>query len=42
VEALVFDVSGTVADRPRGVIREGRRPDDSIGGTVDWAAFADA
>ena len=42
MEALVFDVSGTVADRPRGVIREGRRPDDSTDGTVDWAAFADA
>ncbi len=42
VEALVFDVFGTVVDWRSGVIREGRRLDGSIDTDVEWPAFADA
>jgi 2-haloacid dehalogenase len=42
VEALVFDVFGTVVDWRSGVVRDGRRIGDSKDLTVDWAAFADA
>lgn len=39
VDALVFDVFGTVVDWRSGVIREGTR---IVGDDIDWAAFADA
>lgn len=39
VDALVFDVFGTVVDWRRGVVRAGKRVGD---GTTDWEAFADA
>lgn len=39
VQALVFDVFGTVVDWRSGVIREGER---ITGEGMDWAAFADA
>lgn len=42
VDALVFDVFGTVVDWRSGVIREGERIGESKDFTVDWAAFADA
>lgn len=42
VDALVFDVFGTVVDWRSGVIRAGKRISDSKDITVDWAAFADA
>jgi 2-haloacid dehalogenase len=42
VDALVFDVFGTVVDWRSGVIRGGERVSESRGITVDWAAFADA
>ena len=42
VEALVFDVFGTVVDWRSGVIRDGRRLGEREGLDVDWAAFADA
>jgi Predicted hydrolase (HAD superfamily) len=42
VDALVFDVFGTVVDWRSGVIRGGTRIGESKGLTVDWPAFADA
>jgi len=46
VDALVFDVFGTVVDWRSGVVRAGRRIDgsgsESGAEAVDWAAFADA
>ncbi|MFB6071296.1 MAG: haloacid dehalogenase type II [Halanaeroarchaeum sp.] len=42
VEALVFDVFGTVVDWRSGVIRDGRRLDEENDLGVDWGAFADA
>jgi len=41
VDALVFDVFGTVVDWRSGVVRAGRRLGDCAE-HVDWAAFADA
>jgi 2-haloacid dehalogenase len=42
VDALVFDVFGTVVDWRSGVIRDGKRISKSKDITIDWAAFADA
>jgi len=42
VDALVFDVFGTVVDWRSGVVRAGRSVGESKGLTVDWPAFADA
>ncbi len=42
IEALLFDVFGTVADWRGGVIREGELLGREKGLDVDWAAFADA
>ena len=42
VDALVFDVFGTVVDWRSGVVRDGRRLGERRGLDVDWAAFADA
>jgi 2-haloacid dehalogenase len=42
VNALVFDVFGTVVDWRSGVIRDGERLNEAKGLDVDWAAFADA
>ncbi|MCH7659579.1 MAG: haloacid dehalogenase type II [Euryarchaeota archaeon] len=42
VDALVFDVFGTIVDWRSGVIRDGQRLDESNRLEVDWAAFADA
>lgn len=42
VDALVFDVFGTVVDWRSGVIRDGERLSEAKGLDVDWAAFADA
>lgn len=44
VDALLFDVFGTVVDWRNSIIRDGRRLADSRDETidVDWAAFADA
>ncbi|MDL5363827.1 haloacid dehalogenase type II [Halalkalicoccus sp. NIPERK01] len=42
VDALVFDVFGTVVDWRSGVIRDGERLNETKGLAVDWAAFADA
>jgi len=42
VDALVFDVFGTVVDWRSGVIRDGERLGEAKGLDVDWAAFADA
>jgi len=42
VEALVFDVFGTVVDWRSGVIRDGERLGERKGLDVDWGAFADA
>jgi 2-haloacid dehalogenase len=42
VEALVFDVFGTVVDWRSGVIRDGQKLNESKGLDVDWGAFADA
>jgi 2-haloacid dehalogenase len=42
VQALVFDVFGTVVDWRGSIIREGRRLARAKGLRVDWAAFADA
>ena len=42
VEALVFDVFGTVVDWRSGVVREGETFGEAKGLDVDWAAFADA
>ena len=42
VDALVFDVFGTVVDWRSGVIRDGQKLGKSKGLDRDWAAFADA
>lgn len=42
VNALVFDVFGTVVDWRSGVIRAGTKIGKSNNPTVDWGAFADA
>ena len=42
IEALTFDVFGTVVDWRGAIIREGRLLGASKGLEVDWAAFADA
>ena len=42
VDALVFDVFGTVVDWRSSVIRAGKRLGESKDITVDWVAFADA
>jgi 2-haloacid dehalogenase len=42
IEALLFDVFGTVVDWRGGVIREGELLGREKGLDVDWAAFADA
>lgn len=41
VQALVFDVFGTVVDWRGSIIREGQLLGERKGFTVDWAAFAD-
>jgi 2-haloacid dehalogenase len=41
VDALVFDVFGTVVDWHSGVVRDGEKLGDKKGLDVDWAAFAD-
>ncbi|MFZ5556168.1 MAG: haloacid dehalogenase type II [Pseudomonadota bacterium] len=42
VDALAFDVFGTVVDWRSGVIREARRLSRGKGIRIDWGAFADA
>ncbi|WP_336342931.1 haloacid dehalogenase type II [Halalkalicoccus ordinarius] len=42
VDALVFDVFGTVVDWRSGVVRDGRTLGEAKELDVDWAAFADA
>lgn len=42
VDALVFDVFGTVVDWRSGVVRDGRKLGEAKELDVDWAAFADA
>ncbi|MFB6171672.1 MAG: haloacid dehalogenase type II [Haloarculaceae archaeon] len=42
VDALAFDVFGTVVDWRSGVVRDGERLGEARGLDVDWAAFADA
>lgn len=42
VEALTFDVFGTVVDWRTSIIREGVQLSKQRGFSVDWAAFADA
>lgn len=42
VEALLFDVFGTVVDWRGSVIRDGRKFAEPRGLDVDWAAFAEA
>lgn len=42
VDALLFDVFGTIVDWRSGVIRDGRALGDEKDLDVDWAAFADA
>lgn len=42
VQALAFDVFGTVVDWRSSVIREGEALGRRIGRSIDWAAFADA
>ncbi|MGB3681962.1 MAG: haloacid dehalogenase type II [Rubrobacteraceae bacterium] len=42
INALLFDVFGTVVDWRGGVIREGERLGDEEDLDVDWPAFADA
>ena len=42
VEALVFDVFGTVVDWRSGVIRDGEQFSADREIDIDWAAFADA
>ncbi|PSP73831.1 haloacid dehalogenase type II [Halobacteriales archaeon QS_3_64_16] len=42
VDALLFDVFGTVVDWRSGVIRDGRALGEEKDLDVDWAAFADA
>ncbi|MGE5098129.1 MAG: haloacid dehalogenase type II [Betaproteobacteria bacterium] len=42
VEALFFDVFGTVVDWRTGIAREARAILEPLGFAIDWAAFADA
>ena len=42
IDALLFDVFGTVVDWRSGVIRDGRALGEEKDLDVDWAAFADA
>ncbi|HET9577239.1 MAG TPA: haloacid dehalogenase type II [Usitatibacter sp.] len=42
VEALFFDVFGTVVDWRTGIAREARAILEPLGFDIDWAAFADA
>lgn len=42
IQALTFDVFGTVVDWRSSIIRDGRRLGKAKGLDVDWAAFADA
>ena len=42
VDALVFDVFGTVVDWRTSVADEGRKLGKAKGITADWEAFADA
>lgn len=42
VDALVFDVFGTVVDWRGSIVRDGRSIGESADVDVDWAAFADA
>ena len=42
VQALTFDVFGTVVDWRRSIIREGEALGRAKGLTIDWARFADA
>ena len=42
IEALVFDVFGTVVDWRSSIIREGRALGERLGVEADWEAFADA
>lgn len=42
VDALVFDVFGTVVDWRSSIVRDGKRIGESKDITIDWAAFADA
>ena len=42
LQALAFDVFGTVVDWHSSIIREGEELGNTRGITVDWAAFADA
>jgi 2-haloacid dehalogenase len=42
IEALVFDVFGTVVDWRTTILREGAHLNRERGWSVDWAAFADA
>jgi 2-haloacid dehalogenase len=42
VDALLFDVFGTVVDWRSSVVRDGERLGEEKGLDVDWAAFADA
>lgn len=41
IQALVFDVFGTVVDWRGSIVAEGERWGKSIGLTIDWARFAD-
>ena len=42
IDALVFDVFGTVVDWRSSIIREGRALGERLGVEADWGAFADA
>src|SRR5216683_3214473 len=42
VQALLFDVFGTVVDWRNGVAREAERVLKPLGYSLDWLAFADA
>ena len=42
VEALTFDVFGTVVDYRGTIVREGERLNRAKGLSVDWGQFADA
>ena len=42
IQALVFDVFGTVVDWRTSIIREGQMLSAATGLQVDWPAFADA
>ncbi|CAN5683955.1 haloacid dehalogenase type II [soil metagenome] len=42
IQALVFDVFGTVVDWRGSIVHEGKEWNHEQGGDVDWGAFADA